>query len=284
MLIDDVYSGGTQEDGDYMLLSQAMELGLYHPNCRHGSDTYYREREEFFEKYYKSHPELDNPLSETAADDYGEHNEAHIDNMIQRYRRLVTGSVDETNIANHQILLDKWLDKKSAVVDKSVKNDIIGLGSDEVVISSIDKPIEQRNTGKGNPNAILIFDVGLNKRQERLLEMLPDFDSKTVVSKNSVNMADLAALTAKTGVEYAMFTKGSERLIIRGNEYMVNIDVKIAQKLVKDGYKWSGHTHPGNDMFVLFASDGDKQILKCFNQEQSVILNSKGHYNVFGKE
>ena len=69
VLIDDVCSGGTQEDGDYMLLSQAMELGLYHPNCRHGSDTYYREREEFFEKYYKSHPELDNPLAETADDD-----------------------------------------------------------------------------------------------------------------------------------------------------------------------------------------------------------------------
>lgn len=125
VLIDDVYSGGTQEDGDYMLLSQAMELGLYHPNCRHGSDTYYREREEFFEKYYKSHPELDNPLSETAADDYGEHNEAHIDNMIQRYRRLVTGSVDKENIANYQFLLDKWLDKKSAVVDKSGESGII---------------------------------------------------------------------------------------------------------------------------------------------------------------
>ena len=129
MLIDDVYSGGTQEDGDYMLLSQAMELGLYHPNCRHGSDTYYREREEFFEKYYKSHPELDNPLSETAADDYGEHNEAHIDNMIQRYSRLVAGSVDKENIANYQLLLDKWLDKKSAVVDKSGESGIITSGA-----------------------------------------------------------------------------------------------------------------------------------------------------------
>lgn len=64
-------------------------------------------------------------MSETAADDYGEHNEAHIDNMIQRYRRLVTGSVDETNIANYQLLLDKWLDKKSAFVDKSGESGII---------------------------------------------------------------------------------------------------------------------------------------------------------------
>ncbi len=46
VLIDDVYSGGTQEDGDYMLLSQAMEQGLYHPRCRHGLGTYYPELEE----------------------------------------------------------------------------------------------------------------------------------------------------------------------------------------------------------------------------------------------
>ena len=42
ILIDDVYSGGTSADGDYPLLSEAMEAGLYHPNCRHGSGTYYR--------------------------------------------------------------------------------------------------------------------------------------------------------------------------------------------------------------------------------------------------
>lgn len=46
VLIDDVYSGGTQEDGDYMLLSEAMAQGLYHPRCRHGLGTYYPELEE----------------------------------------------------------------------------------------------------------------------------------------------------------------------------------------------------------------------------------------------
>lgn len=43
VLIDDVYSGGTKEDGNYPLLSEAMKQGLYHPNCRHGHGTYYPE-------------------------------------------------------------------------------------------------------------------------------------------------------------------------------------------------------------------------------------------------
>ncbi|MBQ8026895.1 MAG: hypothetical protein IJ261_02135 [Clostridia bacterium] len=46
VLIDDVYSGGSREDGDYMLLSEAMAHGLYHPRCRHGLGTYYPELED----------------------------------------------------------------------------------------------------------------------------------------------------------------------------------------------------------------------------------------------
>lgn len=44
-------------------------------------------------------------------------------------------------------------------------------------ISSIEKPIEQpieqRNTGKGNANAVLMFGIELNNRQKQLLEQLP---------------------------------------------------------------------------------------------------------------
>ena len=44
---------------------------------------------------------------------------------------------------------------------------------------------------------------------------------------------------------------------------------------------WSGHTHPGTGINVKFASGGDKYILKQFNQTQSVILDSRGNFNVF---
>lgn len=161
---------------------------------------------------------------------------------------------------------------------------IMRVGSGRVTVSSIDSPIEQKHTGKGNPNAIMIFDVPLNNRQQALLDVLSEYDSQITVSRNSVNMADLSALTAKTGVEFAMFTKGSERLIIRGNERMVNIDVEQAKKLAAQGYKWSGHTHPGNNLLCMTASDGDHDILRAFGQKTSVIYNSKGQYAKFSNE
>lgn len=153
-----------------------------------------------------------------------------------------------------------------------------------MAISAIEQPIEQQHTGKGNPNAILTFDVDLNNRQKELLESLPEYDSRITVPKELVNMADLSAMTAKTGDEFAMFTKGNERMIIRGNSKNVNISTDNAKQFSEQGYKWSGHTHPGTEINVLMPSDGDKQILRCFEQEQSVIYNSKGSYQTFGKE
>lgn len=153
-----------------------------------------------------------------------------------------------------------------------------------MTINAIENPIEQKHSGKGNPNAILHFDVELNGRQNKILELLPEYDSRVIVPKSEVNMTDLAAFTAKTGDEFDLFTKGNERLIIRGNEYMVNIGIETASALAADGFKWSGHTHAGNDEFCLYASTGDKLVLRCFEQEQSAIYNSKGQYLTFGKE
>ncbi len=100
VLIDDVYSGGTAEDGDYMLLSQAMAAGLFHPRCRHGLGTYYPELEDI-----NGYETTDNRLNE-----YGDEelNRAHIENMVQRYRRLSEGSLDPDNIAKYQAKLSEW--------------------------------------------------------------------------------------------------------------------------------------------------------------------------------
>ena len=150
-------------------------------------------------------------------------------------------------------------------------------------INNIDSPIEQRNTAKGNPNAILIFDRPLNNRQQKLLDKLQEYDSSIVVSKKNVNMRDLSALTAFTDDEFALFTKGNKRLIIRGNSRGVNVGIMKANELSKNGFKWSGHTHPGIDFLSMEISEGDIAIWECFNQDNVAIYNSKGEYRVYLK-
>ncbi|MGN0548550.1 MAG: phage minor capsid protein [Acutalibacteraceae bacterium] len=105
VLIDDVYSGGKADDGDYMLLSQAMAEGLFHPRCRHGLGTYYPELEDIV--HYDTE---ENRVNEYGTDKL---NKAHIENMIQKYKRLTVGSIDPENIAKYQAKLDEWENKKA---------------------------------------------------------------------------------------------------------------------------------------------------------------------------
>lgn len=174
-------------------------------------------------------------------------------------------------------------DEPENELQDSGKNDTMPLDGESATVEHppIRSPIEQRSTGKGNPNAILIWGQPLNNRQMRILERLPEYDARMTVRKRNVSMRDLAALTAETGCEYAMFTKGQERRIIRGNARMTNVTPNMAREMAADGWRWSGHTHPGDTRAHLICSDGDIAVLKAFGQQRSVIYNSKGDYSIF---
>jgi len=93
-------------------------------------------------------------------------------------------------------------------------------------------------------------------------------------------MLDLSSLTAKTGDEFAMFTRNGERLIVRGNNKHVPLRVSELRGLSANGYRWSGHTHPGFTEADLIASDGDKETLKIIGQDNSAIYNAAGRHDL----
>jgi len=125
----------------------------------------------------------------------------------------------------------------------------------------------------------------LSKRQAAVLERLPEVDSFTVIKKSDLNVVDLASLTAKTGDEFAMFTLGSRRLIVRGDQNYIDV-TRLIPKLKQEGWTWSAHTHPGTNSASLVVSgmEGDRGILNLMNQEQSLIVNSTGKRSVFGSQ
>lgn len=100
----------------------------------------------------------------------------------------------------------------------------------------------------------------------------------------SIKMKDLSCLTAYTGREYSLFSRNDRQYLVVGTERGIHIDEELTNELVKSGYKWSGHTHIGNDMFCLMPSDADYETLDKFSQKRSVIYNSIGQYYIFEKE
>ncbi|WP_289024778.1 LysM peptidoglycan-binding domain-containing protein [uncultured Sphingomonas sp.] len=132
-----------------------------------------------------------------------------------------------------------------------------------------------------SPGEIFYGYGKLSGRQQRLLDQLPSELSEITLRKSAVNVTDLAALTAKTGDEFALFTRGSQRLLIRGNKTGVPLLPEEISGLSAGGYRWSAHTQPGNRDLFLDASAGDRYALQLMGQERSLILNSTGRRNVF---
>lgn len=138
-----------------------------------------------------------------------------------------------------------------------------------------------------SPSEIAWGYGALSVRQQGILDQLPNTLSQVILHKSQINITDLAALTAETGNEFALFTLGSRRLVLRGTEREVPLLPEEIINIRSQGYRWSGHSHPGTKDIVLDASgvlggkQGDRYVLELMEQQRSIILNSSGQRSLF---
>ena len=89
--IDDVWSGGKKADGKYPLLSTAIEGGLFHPRCQHGSSTYY-------EGINDEPKEVTQAINNEHEDEYSQ----ALQRQKRQYERLALGSLLPENVLGYQ--------------------------------------------------------------------------------------------------------------------------------------------------------------------------------------
>lgn len=126
VFIDDVWSGGGKNDGNYPLLSSAIGVGLYHPNCKDSHTTYFPELHAGEEKWTKEE------LEEVAEDYNREQKKKRVEHQVEKYERLSEYSLDPENkkqyarkaelwkasrksqspIENTESILNEWQEKK----------------------------------------------------------------------------------------------------------------------------------------------------------------------------
>lgn len=98
VLIDDIFSGGDNEDGPYPLLSEAVDEGLLHVNCQHNLNT-------FYPGISTIPPTLDPDKVDEA---YKEtQKQRRIQRDIRRQKRVVAGTTDLTNFNNEKRKLER---------------------------------------------------------------------------------------------------------------------------------------------------------------------------------
>lgn len=110
VLIDDVYSGGKKSDGPYPLLSTAMAEGLFHPNCRHGSGTYFEGISNAPEPY---------STKEVEAKYEKEQEQRYNERKIREWKRKANGSMDEANKRKAEAKVKYWQARQRKLVSEN---------------------------------------------------------------------------------------------------------------------------------------------------------------------
>ena len=90
VFIDDVYSGGAKADGDYPLLSEAIKSGLFHPNCKDSTSTYY-------EGITTLQPVTEEEQAEMERREKLEQRQSYYANQAKKNRRIDEYSLDADN-------------------------------------------------------------------------------------------------------------------------------------------------------------------------------------------
>ena len=102
-MIDDVWSGGSREDGEYPLMSEAVAAGLYHPRCKYAHSTYFEGISRGPGNGYTQEEleDLQEQSSQEARQQYAER-------QVEKYGRLAEYSLDSGNAERYSDRRDEW--------------------------------------------------------------------------------------------------------------------------------------------------------------------------------
>lgn len=112
VLVDDVWSGG-KPDGVHLLMSTAIDKGLYHPRCKDGHTTYFEGISDEGEPYTESERrELIEQYNAEQKSNYAK-------NQAEKCARIAMYSLDAENKKVYAERAEKWREIAEESVDKS---------------------------------------------------------------------------------------------------------------------------------------------------------------------
>lgn len=165
--IDNVWSGGTEEDGKYPLLSVAIEGGLFHPRCQHGSSTYYEgindEPEEVIQEKHNYNKN----------DKYTQ----YLQQKQKQYERLAIGSLCPKNIKRYQskanelqnqvecskielskeeqYAINQYISSESYKLNETLRDNLKLDNQQKEMINNLDKVLDKMPNYEGNMVRVL---------------------------------------------------------------------------------------------------------------------------------
>lgn len=102
VLIDDVWSGGSREDGPYPLMSTAVAAGLYHPRCKDSHTTYFPGISTADDTW------TDGELAAIGEENQKEAKQQYAERQIEKFARLAKYSTDPEKQRQYAKKEEQW--------------------------------------------------------------------------------------------------------------------------------------------------------------------------------
>lgn len=232
--IDNIWSGGTEKDGKYPMLSTAIEGGLFHPRCQHGSSTYYEginnEPEEVTQAKHNHNKE----------DKYTQ----YLQQRQKQYERLAIGSLLPENIISYQnkvnelqnqidsskielsdeerYAINQYISSESYIINETLRDGLKLTEEQKTIINNLDKTLSKFPKYQGNVTRSIMID------KDKLKEFLENHKAgnnivyksytSTTVGNRYNDMSNIELhIKSKNGRDIRQFNKEEQEILFKRN-------------------------------------------------------------------
>lgn len=130
--------------------------------------------------------------------------------------------------------------------------------------------------------AIREGNAGLNTHRQKMLDRVPEVGDSATFKHESLQLIDLAYLTAKTGDEFAILRGKDMDILFHGDARHCAFPETLAELMMAHKLEIVGHSHPGEDDPV--PSPGDRRVLTKIGQKRSTVVSGRtGRMKEYGQ-
>ena len=190
VLIDDVWSGGSNKDGKYPLMSTAIAAGLYHPRCKDSHTT-----------YFPGISTADDTWTEEELEAIGQANkqearQQYAARQVEKYGRLVKYSLDKENKGRYEKKVDEW----NAVVN-GFDSGIMELSQEDLSTLLQYKSFESYTINEALRNVkdvseLMSVQQEFIKKMDSALDKMPKYEGDLIRTVNFSDWPDCDERTA----------------------------------------------------------------------------------------
>lgn len=113
-------------------------------------------------------------------------------------------------------------------------------------------------------------EAGLNAHRQSMLDRVPEVGDWAAFGHESLELKDLAYLTARTGHEFAILRGKREDILFHGSKGECHFIGTLETMLLNHQLVIIGHSHPGEE--DPEPSPADRAVLRKIGQQRSTVI------------